>query len=146
MISEDESTDYRSPDNEISRTDWPRHRLDLAYKQLFHREIMRFLNSYFDQHVIDICAIWYQQYRTNDFHDWHDHRGEYNYNLIYYLDLPPRAARTEYRRPFDQTPQCIPAREGDVVLMMSTLSHRSGPLITRETKTVISANLSIDPE
>jgi len=146
MISEDHATDYRSRDNDINRTDWPRYSLDSAYKDLFHREIMRFLNLNFDRHVIDIIAIWYQQYETNNFHDWHDHRGEYNYNLIYYLDLPPTAPRTEYRRPFDTTPRSIPASEGDVVIMMSTLSHRSTALVSADSKTVILANLSIDPE
>ena len=82
--------------------------------------------------------IWYQQYNSNDEHDWHTHTGSH-YTNIYFVELPDKDMKTEI---LDMAN--IDVKEGDIISFPAFIFHRSKPNKSNKRKTVISFNTSFD--
>jgi len=137
---------FSSFDN-IHRTDWhfdkntKREYLDLFYK---------IITPYMDKMCLTIKAKtwrihngWFQQYKKNNFHEWHRH-AEANFANVYYLELPDKNMTTKIKEPFTNKLLKIKAREGDVLTFPAYALHKSEKILSGLTKTIISFNSSFD--
>lgn len=87
-----------------------------------------------------VTEIWYQQYKSNDFHDWHSH-PDCTLSNVYFVDLPEDAPKTMFRlggKEFE-----VPIKEGMILTFPSYLMHRSPPNKSEHMKTVISYNSQV---
>lgn len=137
---------FSSFDN-IHRTDWhfdkntKREYLDLFYK---------IITPYMDKMCLTMKAKtwrihngWFQQYKKNNFHEWHRH-AEANFANVYYLELPDKNMTTKIKEPFTNKLLKIKAKEGDVLTFPAYALHKSGKILSGLTKTIISFNSSFD--
>lgn len=85
---------------------------------------------------------WFQQYTTNDFHNWHLHVNSH-YANVYYLELPSKEDKTQIFNVVDKTLINVDVKEGDVLTFPGYFIHRSKPLIGGR-KTVIAFNSNFD--
>ena len=84
---------------------------------------------------------WFQQYFTNDCHDWHMHPGSM-FNMIYYVELPEDGPQTVFQNPIDSSQILeVGAKEGQVAIFPAILKHRSPPSTSKGRKTIIATNL-----
>ena len=137
---------FSSFDN-IHRTDWhfdkntKREYLDLFYK---------IITPYMDKMCLTMKAKtwrihngWFQQYKKNNFHEWHRH-AEANFANVYYLELPDKNMTTKIKEPFTNKLLKIKAREGVVLTFPAYALHKSEKILSGLTKTIISFNSSFD--
>lgn len=132
---------YRSAQNSLANTDWhlaanvlrPYH--DIVRPVLTkHAEATRIAGAY---DSVSIGSVWFQQYKTGDFHSWHTH-GECVFSSVYYVDLPDEAPKTSFM--YAGTEFEISVQEGDILTFPSYLVHRSAVNTGSGQKTVIAFN------
>ena len=147
LIMQNEISSLNNSDREkISRTDWETKDIKKkSYAQyvinLLDADIKRLIKT-MEYDRIRYQGIWFQQYNTTDFHNWHRH-GNSEWNMIYYLEFAKDCPATEFRNPVDPNNTFIPdVREGQYILFPSLLAHRSAPNPSRERKTVIAINIT----
>lgn len=89
---------------------------------------------------VEICALWFQQYIKNNTHGWHVH-GD-NFTGVYYVQFNNNLPKTEIIDPLTNNLIPLNVEEGDILIFPSFLIHRSPPIKTKDTKTIISFNIS----
>jgi len=85
----------------------------------------------------EIQNIWFQQYVSGDFHDWHVH-GRCMFSNVYYVELPKLSSKTMFRH-FNQE-FTVDIEEGEILTFPSFFQHCSKPNNYLGKKTVISFN------
>lgn len=87
----------------------------------------------------NISNSWFQQYKENEKHDWHNH-PDTHFSNCYFLELPDDTYKTQI---LDSNGNIVEykAKEGDVLTMSAWMKHRS-PSNGKERKTVIAFNSS----
>ncbi len=129
----------------ISLTDWKK-------PSSSYRPYWNYLKPHLDEHVIKVYSelqynsltydnYWFQQYVTNDFHDWHVH-GVTNWTNIYYVELPNNEVKTEVISPENYSVFVPEVEEGCILTMPAMLKHRSPKNTTTGRKTVVVFNIS----
>lgn len=129
--------------SKISNTDWylPSSEYRPYYEILFPslQDYCQRLCSYLKYDTIKISNYWYQQYKTGDYHRWHNHPNGM-FSNVYYLDLGEETPKTTFQ--FMGTEFEIPVKEGQVITFPSFLVHCSKINTSEKTKTVIAFNSS----
>ena len=124
----------------ITKTDWmlpkdsPREYLDMFYQEILggKNKYMEHQGEFLKANTWDISNGWFQQYKDNSQHGWHNHGGA-NFTSVYFLELPDCEARTELKDvEYD-------AKEGYMITFPATMSHRSRGFPNGR-KTIISFN------
>lgn len=140
-----EETECKSLDTlgeQIAKTDWERD-VDKSYKEFVLPYIIEAVGPLFylmNYVSFDKSHVWFQQYETQDFHDWHRHPGT-DWGFVYYLELPEDGPPTEFRNPLDPNNTYLPnVKEGQFVLFPAILEHRSNENNSTNRKTVIVTN------
>ena len=125
----------------ISNTDWEKN--DDRNREWIHyfknnviNQIVQKLNDSMNSLDLIVQNIWYQQYNSNDDHDWHNHT-ECQYTNVYYVELPDEDMKTEI---LDMAN--IDVKEGDIISFPAFMFHRSKPNKSSQRKTIISFNTS----
>jgi len=116
------------------------------YFWMFYNELQEF-NSIFNKKYCvaksRLTNFWFQQYSSNNIHDWHVH-GNSHLSLVYFLELPESEYSTEF---FDLESRKIfqpKVSEGDIVVFPSHLPHKAPLLTSDKRKTIISWNMDIN--
>ena len=127
----------------ISNTDWERNKDNNRewihyFKDNILSQITQTLNDSMNSLDLIVQNIWYQQYNSNDYHDWHNHT-ECQYTNVYYVELPDENMKTEILDVAN-----IEVKEGDIISFPAFMFHRSKPNKSSQRKTVISFNTSFD--
>ena len=126
----------------LSHTDWHlSEKWGRPYWPLVEDEIKKHIEE-----ISKICnggnclidSFWVQQYKDEDYHDWHFH-GNTMFSSIYYVELPTET-QTTFR--FLNQEFFIECKEGDIITFPSYLSHCSKPNKSGSRKTVIAFNFS----
>lgn len=142
LIEESNCKSLDTVGEQIDKTDWDRDS-DSAYKDFVVPYIMDIAGLWFDRMnyvQTERGAVWFQQYITQDFHDWHRHPNT-DWGLVYYVELPADGPATEFRNPLNPNQTFTPnVREGQFVLFPAILEHRSSENNSSERKTVIVTN------
>ena len=126
----------------INKTDW-------GIDNDNFQEYQNFIKPYLIDHISEIFKkynslglrfgnFWFQQYESNDIHDWHVH-GLCHFTHIYFLELPDISIKTEIKDFFGNIIQ-YEAKEGDILSFPSCLYHRSPLNTANKRKTIISFN------
>jgi uncharacterized protein YjlB len=92
---------------------------------------------------IELHNFWFQQYKKQNFHDWHVHPGA-NYSNIYYLELPKKNMATKFFNQYNNKYIEIEIKEGDLLTFPACILHCSDSFYEDATKTIISFNSSFD--
>ena len=132
------------PNQSISNTDWHLGpHCTRPYSQLFNdianNHVLKVKEILLLNEKLSIINFWFQQYKKNDFHDYHIH-GSCLYTNIYYVDLPENSSKTSFKfldREFE-----INVEEGDILTIPSCYMHCSKSNQSNYTKTVISFNIN----
>ena len=104
--------------------------------------LQEILEHYYAKDLI-ISNVWFQQYRTNDIHNWHIHGGS-NLSLSYMLELPDPKYSTEFVSVNEKKIfQLEDISEGDVIIFPSHVPHRSPLLKSSQRKTTIAINIHL---
>jgi hypothetical protein len=135
------------PNENIFHTDWnlpkdfKREYLDyfLIYLEPYLKKIANFLSM----EIIKLHNCWFQQYKKQNFHEWHVH-PDANYTNIYYLELPKKNMVTKFFNQNNNEYIEIEIKEGDLLTFPACVLHCSNPFYEDETKTIISFNTSFD--
>jgi hypothetical protein len=135
------------PYENIFHTDWnlpadfKREYLDyfLKYLEPYLKKISNFLKM----ETIELHNFWFQQYKKQNFHDWHIHPGA-NYSNIYYLELPKKNMATKFFNQYNNKYIEIEIKEGDLLTFPACVLHCSDSFYEDATKTIISFNSSFD--
>jgi hypothetical protein len=131
------STDFHLPIN-----------VERPWNDYFYKEIV---NDFVESMVIkldlnpckwDIHESWFQRYKVNNTHDWHNHSG-CQFSNVYFLEMP-HGHQTEIVG-MDGRLIEYNAKEGDIITFPAWMKHRSLPN-TGEQKTVIAFNSSFEYE
>ena len=132
---------YRSTQNSLANTDWhlaanvirPYH--DIIRPVLSkHAEVTRSTGMY---DSVAIGSVWFQQYKTGDFHSWHTH-GDCVFSSVYYVELPDGSPKTSFRYAGEEFE--VSVQEGDILTFPSYLAHRSAINTGANQKTVVAFN------
>ena len=136
-----------SETDNISKTDY---RIKQGERKPYCDFLLPILNPYFKLFYDDMRlsqygyfpvfhTIWFQQYRKNDTHNWHNH-GDCCWSSVYYLELPNDGPRTEFMDPFGNI-MASDAEEGDLLIFDNMTLHRSPPNPSKSRKTIVSMNI-----
>ena len=87
-----------------------------------------------------LSTPWYQQYHTNDSHNWHRHPN-CTYNVVYYLELPGNTPPTLLRHPLTKELITPSVHEGSILLFPSCIQHCSPINQSTHRKTIIAFNI-----
>jgi hypothetical protein len=132
-------------DQNISNTDW-------HLNETFSRPYFK----YIEPHINNICFdlknklgyannsiqplnYWYQQYKKNNHHSWHNHPKSL-FSAVYYINLQNDNPKTSFKlgsKEFD-----ISVEESEILIFPSFLDHTSKENKSEHTKTIISFNLT----
>ena len=128
-----------SENDNISHTDWNLPKaMERKYSSLFvevvspHLEMIRKKLNVFK---VQIDNFWFQIYGENGKQEWHTHPHTH-FSNVYYLECP-KGAGTEFQ---NLDVQC---EEGDILSFPAFLPHRSPPLLSNSTKTIIAFNCTL---
>ena len=140
----DSSPISNAPQEQISNSDWnninckQRPYLNAAMS-IFSGVIQQIPDAlaYNDLPIDGEVSMWFQQYKTGDYHGWHLH-GRAAFSSVYYLDLPDGASFTSFRSMGEEFD--VPVAEGQILVFPSCFEHCSKPNKSKKTKTVIAAN------
>ena len=131
---------FSSFDN-IYKTDWHFDKnTEREYLNLFYKIITPYMNNMCLKIKAKTWRIhngWFQQYKKNNFHDWHRHSSSV-FNNIYYVDLPAGASKTTFR--FLGKEFQVEVKEGQILSFPSFFEHCSKPNLSDNIKTVIAFN------
>lgn len=132
-----------STSSNITKTDW-------SDSLNFNREWTKFilpllefnllnLSNFLGYKNITINQVWFQQYTQNSFHSWHTHSS--HYTGAFYVELPNGTPKTQLK--VDNNILNIDAKEGEIVIFPSFISHRSPKNTSPYRKTIISFNIDL---
>jgi hypothetical protein len=127
----------------ITHTDWnlpkeyKRDYLDFFYKVIspYMYEIMKKLHC----SEWKIENGWFQQYKKDNEHDWHNHNRA-NFSNIYYLEMPNNDMKTEFYDILTKKIITFDLEEGDLLTFPAHILHRSKKIENLQRKTIISFN------
>ena len=151
LIEESNSDTFKYEDfyynDSIKKLDWNNSK---TADRLWVKILYPFLQKHFDKCAkklgFENCyirAVWFQQYKKDNLHNWHTH--EQNYTGVYYLELPKLSPLTELVDPCNiKNKFKIKAKEGDIVIFPSFVIHRSGKILNDVQKTIVSFNLEFE--
>ena len=128
----------------ISNTDWHCEKnYNRPYYQIIKPTITSLLQElkkkYDHTDNMKVIDYWFQQYKTLDYHTWHEHLGS-TLSAVYYIDIDGKTPSTIFNILGDEV--SININEGDILVSPSFLSHCSKPNLSSKTKTVIAFNLA----
>jgi len=127
--------------DKISNTDWSLAKeYKREYLHYFYKKITPCMNEIakeFKSQRWEIHNGWFQQYRKQDSHPWHNHNNA-NFTNVYYLELPNKKMTTALK--CNGSIVNVEAQEGDLVTFPAHIFHRSQPNISDKQKTVIAFN------
>jgi hypothetical protein len=127
----------------ITHTDWnlpkeyKRDYLDFFYNVIspYMYEIMKKLHC----SEWKIENGWFQQYKKDNDHDWHNHNRA-NFSNIYYLEMPNNDMKTEFYDILTKKIITFDLEEGDLLTFPAHILHRSKKIENLQRKTIISFN------
>lgn len=125
----------------ISKSDWdlpksfPRKYLNVFYSKVI-RSSMEKLKNYFKADDWLISNGWFQQYKKNSYHQWHNH-NDANFTNVYFLELPDSKFKTKIK--VNNEVIEYEAKEGDLISFPAYLLHTSEKNEDKR-KTVIAFN------
>ena len=126
----------------ITRTDWNLNE-SKNYRNLFNlyfNEIIEKIGKKIKASEPEINSLWFQQYYTNDLHEWHDHPNT-SYSNVYFLELPDEEYKTQFFNILTNKPfKDFDIQEGDIITFPGTLPHRSKKNLSKKRKTSIVFN------
>ena len=128
--------------NDISNSDWlDSNNEKREWVQYFINNIIYPVGKKLCENLLAkdliIQNIWFQQYKNNDFHNWHNH-PRVQFTNVYYIELPD-GMKTELWGEED-----IDVKEGDILTFPSYIFHQSKVNNTNKRKTVVSFNTSFN--
>lgn len=91
----------------------------------------------------NLYNIWFQQYNTGSFHNWHVHT-ECQWTNVYYLELPEDSPKTEVIDMVTKKTITLDVKEGDLCCFPSYVIHRAPFNNSTKQKTIISFNSGVD--
>ena len=127
----------------IEHTDWnlPKD-IKREYLDLFYNIVRPYM---FDMMKKLYCSNWivrngwFQQYKKNNNHTWHNHCGV-NFSNIYYLEMPEQNMKTEFFDILTKKIITFNVKEGDLLTFPAFMIHRSDEIKNLKRKTIISFN------
>lgn len=126
-------------DESISKTDYHIKETQREWVKIFtlytQNTLKDILNTLQFQSA-NFPSVWFQQYHTNDYHDFHHHPMS-NYSGIYYLEL---SDNTYTQILINNKITDIQVSEGDIVVFPSQVQHRCPKIISNTRRTIISFN------
>jgi len=137
LINKNKFKNILSKNEKISRTDWNISNNQAPYIKYFIKMIKPYLDNLspvLNSKKWEIDNIWFQQYKKDDFHNWHSH-AKSNFSAVYYVELPKNSQTKFYNK------TNIDLEEGDFILFPGSWYHRSDK-IKNKRKTIISFNCS----
>ena len=147
IITKDISGPNPDKKDKISKTDWMSSKSYSSkeyFKVLIDNGFAEDINNNLRYTGIgnwQIINLWYQLYKTNDTHDWHDH-GESHWSFVYYLKLPNGSKGTICKDMNTQEKIDPKQQEGDIFLFPSMIKHCSPPNLDSKEKIIISGNIN----
>ena len=131
-------TDYWRQDGSIVKED----NNSKQYAQIFLPVLKQYTSRFFEQDQKLKYQIWFQQYYYMQDHEWHNHMGS-NLVVIYYVELDESGPKTIFKNE-DSTILTPDVKEGDLIFFDGELMHKSPANKTKQRKTIISCNISIN--
>lgn len=147
IICNDTSGPNLDKKDQISKTDWQTSRSFASkpyFKLLIDNNFAEDINDQLKNTNIgnwQIDNLWYQLYKTNDTHDWHDH-GQSHWSFVYYLKLPKDSKGTMCKDMTTGEPIDPKQQEGDIFIFPSMIKHCSPPNLDEKEKIIISGNIN----
>jgi hypothetical protein len=131
-------------ETKITKTDWfmPKE-IERGYFNILSPALIKAMNPVYEALQHDHWKIqnyWFQQYKKNDHHTWHQHRGS-SWANVYYLQYKSTNPATEMKKFLSNELITIDVEEGDILTFPSTIWHRSNLNASDDTKTVIAFNV-----
>jgi len=147
LINKIPNNKFIVPYENIFHTDWnlPKdfHREYIDYFLKYLEPYLKKIANFLKMEIIKLHNCWFQQYKKQNFHEWHVHPGA-NYTNIYYLELPKKSMITKFFNQYDNKYIEIEIKEGDLLTFPAYVLHCSDPVVEEDTKTIISFNTSFD--
>ena len=142
-----EKTSYIQINNtdKISKTDFYITGLNKEYIDYIMPYITDTLKSSlksFNIEGFEIRNMWFQQYYKNDIHKFHTHKYTH-FACVYYVEMFDSIQKTLIKNFGSNDLIEYNAKEGDIIMFPSFLSHSSPIINTNDRKTIISFNLDI---
>lgn len=115
------------------------------YEHLVMPAIIEHTNAfkqYYNFEGTQLVSMWFQQYCTGGFHNWHVHPG-CHFTNVYFVKLPDNKLTTQIKNPFnDHSIVDVVVKEGDILTFPSFFYH-CAPIVNIGEKTIISFNINI---
>ena len=131
--------------DKITNTDW--HISKDTRREYFHYIFENIMEDYAkdfkDTLKVYNCRIknyWFQQYKKDDVHAWHCH--DTHYSVIYYIELPDKSMKTEFKDIVTGKVQTFDVQEGDIFTFPGHMIHRSKAFKSNKRKTVAVFNVT----
>ena len=130
-----------NPYENISKTDWnlpkklKRKYLDYFYPNI-SKSLMDNLQVYYKSKSWRITNAWFQQYKKNSYHEYHNHT-QTNFTNVYFLELPDTNFKTILK--IENKEYEYEVKEGQLITFPAHLLHTSKPN-GHKRKTIISFN------
>ena len=130
-----------NPYENISKTDWnlPK-KLERKYLDYFYpnisKSLMDNLQVYYKSKSWRITNAWFQQYKKNSYHEYHNHT-QTNFTNVYFLELPDTNFKTIIK--IENKEYEYKVKEGQLITFPAHLLHTSKPNGYKR-KTIISFN------
>lgn len=133
---------YDDETDELGRFPWTPYMQQ--YMENAQDAILTTIETTYNTNEAEIDNYWFQQYTRNLTHGWHYH-WSCLFHAIYYLELPKGTPPTMCRLPggFEYTPN---VKEGDILIMPSTICHCSPKNKSDKRKTIIAVNIDMIKE
>jgi hypothetical protein len=116
------------------------------------KEYFEFVQPMLDQHMLNVFSslnheepvvrnFWFQQYKKNGKHGWHQHRG-ISWSNVYYVELGKDSPKTILKNPINSDEIITPeVEEGDILTIPGLVWHCSRPNMSDDRKTVYVFNV-----
>jgi len=130
-----------NPYENISKTDWnlpkklKRKYLDYFYPNI-SKSLMDNLQVYYKSKSWRITNAWFQQYKKDSYHEYHNHT-QTNFTNVYFLELPDTNFKTILK--IENKEYEYEVKEGQLITFPAHLLHTSKPNGYKR-KTIISFN------
>ena len=143
LIDKAKANDIVDPEQEI-RTDF--------HISNVRKEYFEFIQPILDQHMLEVFEnlnhkeamvknFWFQQYKKNGKHGWHQHRGT-SWSNVYYVELGKDSPKTLLKNPLNENETILPeVKEGDILTIPGLVWHCSEPNLSDDRKTVYVFNV-----
>ena len=135
--------------DKIYNSDWLDSKPQGKETRSYVSEVIRVLTPYLNDvcqeldnafKVVDISRMWFQQYKKNNFHGWHNHAHS-NWSHIYYVEMKDANVKTQFKSCYDKKIiDNVNVKEGDLITFPASTLHCSPINKSNTRKTVISFN------